>query len=79
MIGLCARHPYDPAMWDDDVAGESAEQKRQRQRMAAEVCRRCPLVLPCRTGAREGREEGVWGGRVLRGITVHDVRQAVAA
>jgi len=44
------------------VAGERPERRIRREADARRVCAACPALLACRTLAREGRENGFWGG-----------------
>lgn len=42
---------------------ERGPAKAQRERRAKEVCRRCPVIEPCRRHALAAQEPyGVWGG-----------------
>ena len=78
-VALCVRHPYDPALWDHEVHGETYQQRKARLRVAADVCARCPLREGCATVARPGREEGIWGGRLLPGIRMQAAPKGGAA
>jgi len=44
------------------VAGERPERRIRREADARRVCATCPVLLACRALAREGRENGFWGG-----------------
>jgi WhiB family redox-sensing transcriptional regulator len=44
------------------VMGEATQVRRQRERLAIEICNTCPAILKCRQFAREYGELGVWGG-----------------
>jgi len=44
------------------VAGERPERRVRRELVARGVCANCPVVMPCRALARDGRENGFWGG-----------------
>lgn len=76
--GLCARHPYDPALWDFEVYGETYRQQQQRRWIARDVCFRCPVRDACTETAQMGRDEGTWGGRRLPGIKVQSERRAAS-
>lgn len=43
-------------------AGERPETRSMREARARSICRKCPVLLPCRDWARENREYGFWGG-----------------
>jgi WhiB family transcriptional regulator, redox-sensing transcriptional regulator len=43
-------------------AGERPEAREDREDRARVICHRCPVMMPCRTWAREQREYGFWGG-----------------
>lgn len=54
---------------------ERPQARVRREAQARLVCQACPVMLPCRTWARENREYGFWGGeseeeRHLAGFTV---------
>lgn len=42
--------------------GEQADARAVREVEASAICRRCPVILDCRTYARRHREQGYWGG-----------------
>ena len=42
--------------------GERPQARERREAQARVVCRRCPVLLPCRWYARLHREYGFWGG-----------------
>ncbi|MBP7928480.1 MAG: WhiB family transcriptional regulator [Acidimicrobiia bacterium] len=42
--------------------GERPEARERREAVAAQYCARCPVLEPCRSRARDGREYGFWGG-----------------
>lgn len=42
--------------------GERPEERQLRVARARRICAGCPVVEPCRTAARTGREFGVWAG-----------------
>jgi WhiB family redox-sensing transcriptional regulator len=44
------------------IAGERPERRIRRERTARGVCDGCSVVAPCRERARQGRENGFWGG-----------------
>jgi len=44
------------------VAGERPERRVRREADARTVCASCPVLQTCRTMARDGRENGFWGG-----------------
>ena len=44
------------------VAGERPERRIRREADARRICAACPALLACRGLAREGRENGFWGG-----------------
>ena len=41
---------------------ERPEPRRRREEKARLICKECPVLLPCRTYARQHREPGFWGG-----------------
>ncbi len=41
---------------------ERPQTRAKREARAAEVCRSCPVLDPCRLYARHRREYGFWGG-----------------
>ena len=44
--------------------GERGPERRQREEAAYEICRRCPVRLPCADFAEASNQHyGVWGGR----------------
>jgi hypothetical protein len=76
---LCVKHPYDPALWDFEVHGETFRQQKQRQRIARDICLRCSIRQACAASAVPGREEGTWGGRHLRGLKMQGEQRRVVA
>ena len=44
------------------LAGERPERRVRREAEARRLCSGCPALTACRTMAREGRENGFWGG-----------------
>ena len=42
--------------------GERPEARQDREEKARRICSDCPVLVPCRTHAREHREYGFWGG-----------------
>jgi WhiB family redox-sensing transcriptional regulator len=44
------------------IAGERPERRVRREAAAREMCAGCPVKEPCRTLARDNRENGFWGG-----------------
>jgi len=44
------------------VAGERPERRVRREAEARDVCLSCSVLEACRTMARDGRENGFWGG-----------------
>lgn len=42
--------------------GERPEARAVREAQARTVCMGCPVLVPCRSWARENREYGFWGG-----------------
>lgn len=44
------------------IAGERPERRARREAKARRLCLSCPVLLPCRTEARQNRENGFWGG-----------------
>lgn len=44
------------------IAGERPERRVRREAKARRLCLTCPVLRPCRTAARENRENGFWGG-----------------
>jgi WhiB family transcriptional regulator, redox-sensing transcriptional regulator len=54
---------------------ERPQARVRREAQAKLLCQRCPVMIECRTWARENREYGFWGGeseeeRHLAGYTV---------
>ena len=50
-------------MFDDEVFGETTENRSARLAAAARICRGCPVLSVCRTAAREqDRPTGMWAG-----------------
>lgn len=43
------------------IAGERPERRIRREADARKLCESCPVLLPCRAKARNGRENGFWG------------------
>jgi WhiB family redox-sensing transcriptional regulator len=41
---------------------ERPQTRERREEMARSVCLECPVLLDCRTFARENHEYGFWGG-----------------
>lgn len=69
-----ARCKGHSALFDSDVFGETAEERRYRHNRAAVICGRCPVRRRCLAVAKQlprGLREGVWGGHVFtkRGLT----------
>ena len=57
-------------------SGERPEARQHREEKARGICLECPVLVPCRTHAREHREYGFWGGeseeeRAAAGYRVH--------
>lgn len=44
------------------ISGERPERRVRREAVARHICASCPVLVPCRTMARNGRENGFWGG-----------------
>ena len=44
------------------IAGERPERRVRREAEARKICAACPAVAACRAMARDGRENGFWGG-----------------
>ncbi len=42
--------------------GERPAARENRENRARQVCRTCPVLLPCQEFARSQRELGFWGG-----------------
>ena len=42
--------------------GEQADAREAREAVAAVICTRCEVQIPCREYARLHREQGFWGG-----------------
>lgn len=49
-------------LFDDELPGESDEQREARHRDAAGICHRCPVQARCRVAATEHHALGVWSG-----------------
>ena len=50
-------------MFDDELFGETAENRSARLAHAANLCRGCPVRSACRTAAREqDHPTGIWAG-----------------
>jgi hypothetical protein len=62
--GLCVGST-EP-LWDLSIEGETVPERTSRHHRGAEVCRRCPVRLPCVQAVDRERDEGVRGG-VLHG------------
>ena len=41
---------------------ENRQQRMKREKLAAAICKQCPVVDKCRQHAREQGELGFWGG-----------------
>jgi len=44
------------------LAGERPERRVRREARARAMCLTCPVIIECRTMARDNRENGFWGG-----------------
>lgn len=55
-----------PELFDDHRAGESERQAAARHEVAAQICRRCPVLAQCDAAAVElgSSASGVWAGVV---------------
>ncbi|MDT2004555.1 hypothetical protein FXW78_07060 [Rhodococcus opacus] len=58
--GCAGRAP----MFDDDVDGETPEERLARLGVAFSICRDCPVHAACDTAAREHQSVGLWAGRL---------------
>jgi WhiB family transcriptional regulator, redox-sensing transcriptional regulator len=57
---------------------ERPGRRARRERVARELCATCPVLLACRTWAREQREFGFWGGETEEERTAAGYRPALA-
>jgi len=44
------------------TAGERPERRIRREARARTMCLSCPVIIECRSMARDNRENGFWGG-----------------
>jgi WhiB family redox-sensing transcriptional regulator len=56
---------------------ERPGRRARRERAAREVCATCPVLLACRTWARQRREYGFWGGESEEERTAAGYRPAL--
>jgi hypothetical protein len=68
----CAGHP-EP-LWDAQVYGETAIERRRRQTRALRICRGCPIRTACAAGIDLRHDDGIMGGIVLPTILDKDRR-----
>lgn len=57
---------------------ERPGRRAQRERAAQELCAACPILLACRTWARQHREYGFWGGESEEERTAAGYRPALS-
>lgn len=49
-------------LFDDEIDGETEEQREARHYVAASICRSCPVQPECRAAAGEHHALGIWAG-----------------
>lgn len=57
---------------------ERPARRARRERVAQALCASCPVILACRTWARQHREYGFWGGESEEERTAAGYRPAIA-
>lgn len=51
-------------LFDDQVDGETDDDREYRLGAAARVCQRCPVLALCATASNEHPARGVWAGQL---------------
>lgn len=49
-------------LFDDEIDGETAEQREARHHSATSICRNCPVQRECRAAAGGQHALGIWAG-----------------
>lgn len=65
-------------MFDDQIEGETDEDRNHRLGAAARICRACPVRTACNTAAAEHQAVGLWSGELHTQTYFHTPRKATA-